>query len=85
VGAATRVYYIAFDSVFFKFPINLQARIEAKIDEIGLRLDQFPHYRMTGSNRYRLRVGDYRVIYFFDLSLNTIFLLGVGHRREIYR
>jgi mRNA-degrading endonuclease RelE of RelBE toxin-antitoxin system len=40
---------------------------------------------MTGGNRYRLRVGDHRVIYTFDLPRNEIHLLAVGHRREIYR
>ena len=29
---------------------------------MGLRLAAFPHHRLTGSNRYRLRVGDYRVM-----------------------
>jgi mRNA interferase RelE/StbE len=34
--------------------------------------------------RYRLRVGDYRVIYdVFDAEL-VVLVVGVGHRREIY-
>ena len=40
---------------------------------------------MKGSQYYRLRVGEYRVIYELDISGNTVFLLTVGHRREIYR
>ena len=36
-------------------------------------------------DRYRLRVGDYRVIYdVIDAELVILFV-GVGHRREIYR
>jgi mRNA interferase RelE/StbE len=36
-------------------------------------------------DRYRLRVGDYRIIYeVIDREL-IILILGVGHRREIYR
>jgi mRNA-degrading endonuclease RelE of RelBE toxin-antitoxin system len=34
---------------------------------------------------FRLRVGDYRVIYRFDLSKNIIYLITVSHRRKIYR
>jgi mRNA interferase RelE/StbE len=34
---------------------------------------------------YRLRVGDYRVIYDVMDSQVVILVLGVGHRREIYR
>ena len=52
---------------------------------MGLRLSTFPIHRLTGSHRYRLRVGDYRIIYTFDLTENVIHLLAVGHRREIYR
>jgi mRNA interferase RelE/StbE len=85
VSAALQVYYAAFDAVFFKLPSALRERIEAKIDEVGSRLSSFPHERLKGSDRYRLRVGDYRVIYAFDIEQNTIHLLALGHRREIYR
>ena len=85
MSAALQVYYTRFDSAFFRLPEAVRARIESKIDEMGLRLAKFPHYHLTGSNRYRLRVGDYRVIYTFDSQQNVIHLLAVGHRREIYR
>jgi len=41
--------------------------------------------RLKGHDRCRLCVGDYRIIYAFDAERNIIHLLGVGHRREIYR
>jgi mRNA interferase RelE/StbE len=85
MSRALQVYYSAFDEVFLKFPPALRSRIEAQLDEMGGRLGEFPHYRMKGSNRYRLRVGDYRIIYTFDAGKNEIHLLAVGHRREIYR
>ena len=37
------------------------------------------------SDRYRLRVGDYRVIYEITDEQLTILVVGVGHRREAYR
>lgn len=86
MSAATQVYYDAsFDTLFLKLPTALRARIETKIDEIGSRLTAFPQHRLKGSSRFRARVGDYRIIYTFDLEQNTIHLLAVGHRREIYR
>jgi len=85
VSAATQVYYASFDAAFFKLPATLQARVQAKIDEIGSRLASFPHRRLKGSNRFRVRVGDYRIIYTFELKQNKIHLLAIGHRREIYR
>jgi mRNA interferase RelE/StbE len=36
-------------------------------------------------DRYRLRVGDYRVIYDVIDAQLVILVVGVGHRREIYR
>ena len=85
MSAATQVYYASFDTVFLKLPPTLCARVEAKIDEIGSHLASFPHHRLKGSNRFRARVGDYRIIYTFELDRNKIHLLGIGHRREIYR
>jgi mRNA interferase RelE/StbE len=85
VSAATQVYYASFDVVFLKLPPILRARIERKIDEIGSRLQAYPHHRLKGSTRYRARIGDYRIIYTFDLEQNKIHLLAIGHRREIYR
>jgi mRNA interferase RelE/StbE len=35
--------------------------------------------------RYRLRVGDYRVIYEIRDGQLVILVIGVGHRREVYR
>ena len=85
MSAATQIAYARFDAAFFALSINVQERIQAKIDAMGLRLDTFPHHRLTGSDRYRLRIGDYRVIYSIDLRENAIHLYAVGHRREVYR
>jgi mRNA interferase RelE/StbE len=42
--------------------------------------------KLTGyEDRYRLRVGDYRVIYDVTDKQLLILVVGVGHRREIYR
>jgi mRNA interferase RelE/StbE len=85
VSAATQVYYASFDAVFLSLSPAIRARVEAKIDEIGSRLASYPHHRLKGSDRFRARVGDYRIIYAFDIAQNKIHLLAIGHRREIYR
>ena len=84
-GAATQVFAREFDHDFFKLPAAIQKLVQQKIDSMGLRLEHFPHYRMTGSTDYRLRVGDYRVIYDFNVGRGEIYLLAIGHRREVYR
>jgi len=85
VSAALQIYYTRFDVAFFNLPPPIRTRIESKIDEMGVGLSTFPHHRLRGSQRYRLRVGDYRIIYTFDAAASIIHLLAVGHRREIYR
>jgi mRNA interferase RelE/StbE len=83
--SATQVYYHAFDETFSKLPPPIRARIQDRIDDLGRQLGRFPHPRLKGSQRYRLRIGDYRIIYALELERNVIHLLAVGHRREIYR
>ncbi len=36
-------------------------------------------------NGYRLRVGDYRILYEIDIKQKIIYVTAVGHRKEIYR
>ena len=43
-------------------------------------------HKLSGSvNSYRLRVGDYRVLYQVDDELKLVTIFKVGHRREMYR
>lgn len=84
-GAATQVFSREFDVALARVPDNISALILGKITEMGRRLDSFPHYRMTGRGEFRLRVGDYRVIYDFDTEKSEIYLITLGNRREVYR
>jgi len=85
LSAALQIYSRDFDADFFKLPAAIQVRIESSIDRLGVALDTHPHRRMKGIDAFRLRVGDYRVIYDFDRAKGVLHLLGVGHRREVYR
>lgn len=62
-----------------------------------LVLEKLEYFSSTGSplsfaktltnyslGQYRFRVGDYRITFDLD-SDGTIFILHIGHRREIYR
>lgn len=65
-----------------KMEPSLLSRIFKKIEE--LKEDPFSKdiKRLKGQTSFRLRVGDYRVI--FDINQDTIFILKVGHRKNIY-
>ena len=66
-------------------PAGAQTRLQARLDSLGLRLPHYPHFRMQGCDTFRLRVGDYRIIYQFDIQRNELYLITLGHRRDIYK
>lgn len=82
---ATETYSREFDSIFFRLPPLLQDRVETRIRELGRHLEDLPHERLQGRPEFRLRVGDYRIIYTFDPGRNELHLVTLGHRGEIYR
>ncbi len=41
--------------------------------------------RLKGENAFRLRVGDYRIIFDFDSKNQQIQIIGLGHRKNIYK
>lgn len=64
----------------------IQRRIVKKIKWLSENFDKINHQSLKGnlSNFYKFRVGDYRIIYEFDLETKVIFIDKIGHRREIY-
>jgi mRNA interferase RelE/StbE len=41
--------------------------------------------KLSGLEQYRLRQGDYRILYSIADAVLTVFVVAVGHRKEIYR
>ena len=41
--------------------------------------------KIKSAGLWRIRQGDYRIIYSIDDSQKTVAILRIGHRREIYR
>jgi len=39
----------------------------------------------SSEDLYRIRVGDYRVIYIIDNGIKIVTIRRIGHRRDIYR
>jgi len=53
----------------------------------GLADEPRPHgvKKLSGRDAWRIRVGDYRVLYEIHDDLLLILVVDIGHRREIYR
>lgn len=41
--------------------------------------------KLSTLERYRVRQGDYRVVYEIDDQARTVTVVRIGHRREVYR
>jgi mRNA interferase RelE/StbE len=68
-----------------RLPAQIQIRISKAI--LALEENPFPHGCKKLKNRdgFRIRVGDYRILYFADTKLKQIAVGVIGHRREVYR
>jgi len=67
----------------------LQAKTRNRIIKHLLALEENPRpsgiKKLQGQESYRLRVGDYRVLYTVNDKIKQVVILAVGHRREVYR
>lgn len=63
----------------------MQTRIARAL--VALEANPFPPGVKKLQNRdgYRLRVGDYRILYQADVPHHVIRITAIGHRREVYR
>lgn len=41
--------------------------------------------KLSAQERYRIRQGDYRIVYSIEDDVLTVCVVKVGHRREVYR
>ena len=64
-------------------PKGIRTRILARLEELCDDLKGDVKRLTNFTPEYRLRVGDYRVL--FEIEGNTIFVYRVRHRREAYR
>jgi len=65
---------------------TLVSRVMEHIER--LKTDPFPRQaiKLSGTERlYRIRVGDYRIVYEVDTQAKQILVHYIRHRREVYR
>ena len=71
---------------FRALPGNAQARVGQRLD--SLRSEARPpgvQKLEGGEGFYRIRVGDYRIVYAIDDPARIVFIVKVGHRGDVYR
>jgi mRNA interferase RelE/StbE len=69
-----------------RLPTHIQRRISARVS--ALARNPFPpgSKKLVGqASGYRIRIGDYRVLYEIQKDRLVVFVVKVGHRRDVYR
>ena len=69
-----------------KIDSTIQSRIIKKLRWLEINIKNVTPLSLTGnlSDFYKLRIGDYRVIYTLNHEEKIITIHEIGHRREIY-
>ena len=66
-----------------KLETLVSRRIAKKVRELSENHYSKDIKRLKGENAFRLRVGDYRII--FDIERDKIIILKLGHRKNVYK
>ena len=69
-----------------KIPRKVQNQIKDSIRELSIDPRPLNCVKMKGDNSlYRIRCGDYRVVYSIEDHVLLVLVIEIGHRSEIYR
>jgi mRNA interferase RelE/StbE len=66
-------------------PVDARRRLVEAIDDLADNPRPAGSRKLVGKDGYRVRKGDYRLLYTIDDENHRIAIYRVGHRREVYR
>jgi mRNA interferase RelE/StbE len=70
---------------FDKLDFSIKARIARALDRLAVDPRAAGNVKALVGGNYRLRVGDWRVLYSVQDHVLVVLVLRIGHRREVYR
>ena len=70
---------------FKTIPKKELLRVLSKIESLQDNPRPVGSQKLTGKERYRLRQGRYRIVYSIQDYELTVWVVKVGHRKEIYK
>jgi mRNA interferase RelE/StbE len=70
---------------FRRIPKTERSKILKRIDTLTTNPKPYGCEKLTPQNRYRIRQGDYRILYSLQDNESTIWIVKVGHRKDVYR
>lgn len=68
-----------------KLPRRDRERIVARCENLSVEPRPDGVVKLTGGGGYRIRSGDYRIVYLINDSVRVVSITKIGHRRDIYR
>ncbi len=66
-------------------PAHAPERVSEAIDDLQANPRPPGCKKLVGSIGYRIRTGNYRILYTIDDHARTVRIYRIGHRRDIYR
>ena len=66
-------------------PKNIAESAILKIDTLTENPRSRISKKLKGEDSYRLRIGDYRMVYNIDDKYKVITVFRIGHRKDVYR
>ena len=57
----------------------------AAIDGLGINPRPAGSVKLAGRDDFRIRVGDYRIVYAVDDAQALVIIARIAHRRDVYR
>jgi mRNA interferase RelE/StbE len=60
-------------------------RVVAKIQLLANNPRPHGCEKLSGAEKYRVRQGDYRILYEIDDSAKSVIIVKIGNRKEVYR
>jgi mRNA interferase RelE/StbE len=80
------IYQGPAEAALRKLPREIQVRILRKVDQLaGSPFPPGTEKLRAATDLWRIRIGDYRVVYTVERKELLVLVLKVGHRREVYR
>ena len=67
-----------------KLPKTMMLRVLEKIKNLSSEPRSLGCKKLSGDEKYRIRVGNYRILYSVEDDILVVYVVKVGHRREIY-
>jgi mRNA interferase RelE/StbE len=64
---------------------DVRQRIAPKIDALSIDPRHPGVEKLAGADAWRLRVGDYRIVFAIEDRVLVVLVLHIGNRREVYK